>query len=93
MDDLDARSGTLEERFAEIIALLKHLSRTIGENVSANRHAVGRRKINAKAIIKHGMSAYYSGATGDPYAPGTDGDEFWQFGVDNARDTWDGIRK
>lgn len=93
MNDLDTRIGILEGRYAEILALLKDLSRTIGETMNANPHAVGRKKVNAKAIIKQGMTAYHSGATSNPFGPGTDESEFWQFGYDNARDTWDEIRK
>ncbi len=93
MNDIDTRIGNLEGKYAEILALLKDLSRTIGETVVAEAQAAGKRKINAKAIIKQGMTAFYSGTAANPFAAGTDENEYWQFGHDNARDTWDEIRK
>jgi hypothetical protein len=93
MNDLNTRIGNLEEKYSEILSLLKELSALIGEKVRIEAHAAGRRKINAKAIIKQGMTAYYSGAVDNPFTAGTDENEFWQFGYDNARDTWDEIRK
>jgi hypothetical protein len=93
MDDMNARISHLEQKYAEILALLKELSRTVGGTMHADTHAVRSRTINAKAIIRQGMTAYHSGAAGNPFAASTDEHEFWQSGHDHARDTWDEIRK
>jgi hypothetical protein len=93
MDEVNDRIADRERKYAEILALLKDLSRTIGEQLSLAAQPAAARKHNAKAIIKQGMTAYYSGAAHNPFAAGTDDREYWQFGYDNARDTWDEIRK
>ena len=93
MDDTTARLEQLEGKYAEILTLLRDLSKAICEQTAPEVQGMTRKKVNAKAIIKQGMSAYYAGITVNPFASGTDEHEFWLFGHDNARDTWDEIRK
>ena len=93
MTDVNARIEHLEGQCAEILALLKDVSRTMGDNIKGEAHYGARKKINAKAIIKQGMTAYYSCPSSNPFAAGSDENEYWQFGYDNERNTWDEIRK
>ena len=94
MPDTDSRLLSLESKYSEILGLLKELRKSVPENSleNINSHRI-EITTGVKAIIKQGMSDFYSGKNNCPYADGDKKNEYWQLGFDNAKDTWDEIKK